>query len=126
MATFEIGECKLVDLRQPRIDLSPFKAKDEDDLSFMYSNLRLLEQLGEELSHPVRPQEVHLDYIASQYLCEYIKSCGYDEVVYRSSICSGYNVALFDPGKAVAIRVDEYQISKLDVSIKQINSIESI
>ncbi len=124
VAAFEVGESKLVDLRQPRIDASPFKAEDSDDLSFMYCNLRLLDQLGEELSHPVRPQEAHLDYIPSQYLCEYIKSCGYDGVIYKSSVSSGYNVALFNPGKALAISVDEYHISNLDISIQRVNPIE--
>jgi hypothetical protein len=123
-AAFKIDACTLIDLRQPKIDSSPFNVSDEDDLSFMYSNLRLLEQLGEELSHPVRPQEAHLDYIPSQYLCEYIKSCGYDGVIYKSSISKGYNVALFDPCIAVGISVEEYHISKIDVSIQKISPIE--
>jgi hypothetical protein len=124
VAEFEIRSCRLIDLRQPRVDASPFKAQSEEDLLFMRSCLRLLEQLGEELSHPVRPQTAHIEYVPSQYLCEYIKSRGYSGVVYRSSLGKGFNVALFDTLIAKAVELKAYSVNKVDVVIEKHNPIE--
>ncbi|ATH09106.1 hypothetical protein BIY24_14485 [Halobacteriovorax marinus] len=86
---------QLLDLRAPRERISPFEI-NEDDLARLHSDLAYLEKLGEELSKPVRSERAHLEYLASQYLCEYVKKMSYDGVVYRSSVGSGDNFALFN------------------------------
>jgi hypothetical protein len=41
-----------------------------------------------------------MDYVLSQYLCEFIKKCGYAGVIYRLGQRDGINLALFNPGQA--------------------------
>ena len=77
---------KLVDLRSPRKMVSPFSFDDAADIGRMRSDLPFLERLGEELTRPVVPQAAAIDYTPSQYLCEFIKKCEYNGVIYRSSV----------------------------------------
>jgi hypothetical protein len=89
-----------VDLRAPRKGVSPFIVQDPGAIGQLRADLPLLERLGEELTRPVLPSGAAIDYIPSQYLCEFIKNRGLDGVVYRSSVSDGINLALFNPEKA--------------------------
>jgi len=106
---------KLVDLRSPKKMVSPFLLEDATEISRMRSDLPFLERLGDELTRPVVPQSAAVDYTPSQYLCEFIKKCGYKGVVYRSSVSDGMNLALFDPTKAVSGTVTQYRIARVSV-----------
>jgi hypothetical protein len=64
---------------------------------------------------PVVPQSAAIDYTPSQYLCEFIKKCGYNGVIYRSSVSDGMNLALFDPALAVTGTVAQYRIARVSV-----------
>jgi hypothetical protein len=110
---------KLVDLRSPRKMVSPFLLEDAEDIGRMRSDLPFLERLGDELTRPVAPQSAAIDYTPSQYLCEFIKRCGYDGVIYRSSVSEGMNLALFNPAKADPGEVVRYRVSRVSVDIKQ-------
>jgi hypothetical protein len=110
-------ELKLVDLRRPRKMVSPFLLEDADDICRMRSDLPFLERLGDELTRPVVPQSAAIDYTPSQYLCEFIKKCGYDGVIYRSSVSDGINLALFDPALAQAGTVTQYRVSRVSVEV---------
>jgi len=114
-------EIKAVDLRNPRKFVSPFILSDADDVGQLLADLPLLERLGEELTKPVLPTGAAIDYISSQYLCEFIKKRGFDGVVYRSSVGDGFNLALFDPKKAVARSVMRYEVTKVSVEIAAAN-----
>jgi len=89
--------------RHPRMDDS--RAKE------------LLERLGDELNRPVLPQSAAIDYTPSQYLCEFIKNCGYQGVIYRSSLSDGINLALFDPALARCGRVAQYHVTRVSVEV---------
>jgi hypothetical protein len=118
VADFTIGGAiKAVDLRNPRQLVSPFLLADEDEIGLLRVDIAFLEQLGEELTRPVSPQGAAIDYVPSQYLCEFIKKCGYDGVIYRSSVSDGINLALFDPGKAVGGTVELYNITRVSVEV---------
>jgi hypothetical protein len=110
-------ELKLVDLRSPRKSVSPFLLADSEDIARMRSDLPFLERLGEELTRPVVPMVAAIDYTPSQYLCEFIKKCGYHGVVYRSSVSEGINVALFYPEQAQAGVVSQYRVTRVAVEI---------
>lgn len=103
------GEIVIADLRDPRRSLSPFEL-DGDYLSSLYSEMPYLITLGEELSKPIVPVEASLEYLPSQYLCELIKSAGFEGVLYKSSLASGYNVALFDDTKLDFVEKTEYRV----------------
>lgn len=107
---------KLVDLRQPRKAVSPFLLEDAEEVREMRSDIPFLERLGDELTRPVVPQAAAIDYTPSQYLCEFIKKCGYDGVLYRSSVVSdGINLALFDPACARPGTISQYRVTRVSV-----------
>jgi RES domain len=111
---------KLVDLRNPRRLVSPFVLTDEDEIGLLRSDIAFLERLGTELTRPIVPQGAPIDYVPSQYLCEFIKKCGYTGVIYRSSVSDGINLALFNPAQATPGAVAQYSIDKVAVHVREI------
>jgi hypothetical protein len=111
------GPLNAVDLRDPRRLVSPFLLADAGAIGQLRADIAFLEQLGEELTHPVLPRGAAIDYIPSQYLCEFIKKSGFDGVVYRSSVSDGINLALFDPAKATGGTIELYNISRVSVEV---------
>jgi hypothetical protein len=109
---------KLVDLRSPRKMVSPFFFGDEAEIGQMRSELPFLERLGEELTRPVVPQAAAIDYTPSQYLCEFIKKCGYEGVIYRSSVGDGMNLALFNPALAESGNVSQHRVTRVSVEVE--------
>lgn len=112
------GGLKLVDLRSPRSLVSPFVLTDEDEIGLLRSDVTFLERLGEELTRPIVPQGAPFDYVPSQYLCEFIKKCGYAGVLYSSSVSVGMNLALFNPTLATANSVAQYEILRVSAEIR--------
>ena len=108
-------DLKLVDLRSPRRMVSPFELEDAEQILRLRSAVPFLERLGEELTRPVLPELAAIHYTPSQYLCEFIKKCGYDGVIYRSSVSDGINLALFDPTRAAVGGVIQYRVSGVSV-----------
>ena len=118
VASFEIPTgLKIVDLRHPRRTVSPFILEDENEVALLRGDIEFLEKLGEELTRPVLPKSAAFDYIPSQYLCEYAKRCGFDGVMYRSSVGDGINIALFDPTKAHTLNVVQHRVERVSVII---------
>lgn len=73
-----------------------------------------LQKLENELSRPVRKQDVHLDYLPTQFLCEYIKSEGFDAVEYKSAMnAKGYNLAIFNDEKLAIESSVHYKVNDL-------------
>ncbi|MER9182562.1 RES family NAD+ phosphorylase [Mesorhizobium sp. M0767] len=119
VADFTIPEIQAVDLRNPRKLVSPFILEDASAIGQLRADLPFLERLGEELTRPVLPSGAAIDYIPSQYLCEFIKKSGFDGVVYRSSVSDGINLALFDPSKAQGGLVAVYNVDRVSVQVSQ-------
>lgn len=118
VADFKVPQpLKAVDLRNPRQLVSPFLLADANAIGQMRADIPFLERLGDELTRPVLPRSAAIDYIPSQYLCEFIKKSGYDGVVYRSSVSNGMNLALFRPDMAVAGTVELYNINRVSVDV---------
>ena len=120
VADFTIPDIKAVDLRNPRKLVSPFILNDPGPIGQLRADLPLLERLGEELTRPVQPAGAAIDYIPSQYLCEFIKRSGFDGVVYRSSVGDGINLALFNPQQAVGGEVKLFNVAKVSVEVSAI------
>ena len=119
VASFKLkGNLKFIDLRDPKVSVSPFILGDESEVALLRGDIEFLVRLGFELTRPVLPHVAAIDYIPSQYLCEYIKKCGYHGVIYKSSVSDGINLALFDPNNANILNVTNYKISKVSVSIQ--------
>ena len=122
VATFEVPPIRAVDLRAPRKAVSPFIFQDPSSIGQLRADLPLLERLGEELTRPVLPAGAAIDYIPSQYLCEFIKKRGFQGVVYRSSVSDGINLALFDPRLATGGMVSNYTISRVFVEVTEVTA----
>jgi RES domain len=90
---------------------------DESEIGQLRSDIRFLERLGEELTKPVLPQGAAIDYVPSQYLCEFIKKCNYRGVIYRSAVSDGINLALFTPELAKPGNVLQYNVGRMTVEI---------
>ena len=113
VALFKVtSPLRLLNLLYPRKTISPFEV-DERELPGLRHDLSFLCHLESELSKPILPRVADLEYLPTQYLCEFIKNCGYDGVVFRSSISIGANIALFDDSKVRANNVEQYEVTKL-------------
>ena len=123
VADFTIPEIQAVDLRNPRKLVSPFILTDASEIGQLRADLPFLERLGNELTRPVQPAGAAIDYIPSQYLCEFIKKSGFDGVVYRSSVSDGINLALFNPDQAVGGGVMLYNVTKVSVHVAEDNAV---
>ncbi len=112
-------DLSLIDLRDPRRTVSPFALADllpeETSPGQMRLEIAFLQKLGEELKRPVLPMVAAFEYTPSQYLCEFIKKCGYDGVVYRSAMDAGMNLALFKPDKAQRGSVETISVRSVHV-----------
>jgi len=118
IAEFKTPETlSLVDLRHPRMTVSPFSLSSENEVAQIRGDLDFLEYFGEELTRPIVPQAAAIEYIPSQYLCEFIKGCGYDGVLYCSSVGEGSNLALFDPALATTGEVMSSKIERVSVEL---------
>ena len=115
VAEFTVPTIRVADLRNPRNKVSPFILSDSSDVSQLRADLPLLERLGEELTRPVLPRGAEFEYTPSQYLCEFIKTRGFDGVIYRSSVGDGINLALFNPSLASVGSVSARRVERVVV-----------
>jgi len=122
VAEFEVdGKIQLADLRYPRKTISPFLLSEEQ-IKLLRRYMEYLSRLSEELTMPVLPKTAHLEYLPSQYLCEFIKHCGFDGVIYRSAMGAGVNYAIFNDAKVKGIDVQQYYIDDISVAYSEYNS----
>jgi hypothetical protein len=118
VAEFEVlGPIGLVDLRNPRRTASPFAFLSGDgDLVHLYRDMPFLTLLGNELSKPFGPHVADLEYLPSQYLCEFIKHSRFDGVIYRSSLAEGDNYAIFQEDKLKLRSISSHTVTAIDVA----------
>lgn len=109
---------RLLNLQHPRETISPFII-DDDELEKLRNDLNFLCHLATELSKPILPRVADLEYLPTQYLCEFIKNCEFDGVVFKSSISSGSNVALFNDKKVELAEVNEYRVQNVQYAYEK-------
>ena len=101
---------RVIDLTEPRkmFSIIPFS---ESDYGEALAIIELLESFSYHLSIPVKPHLSDLDYIPTQFLCEYFKSLGsYDGIIFKSSFGKGNNYVFFD---SKDFKMDEPIVYKL-------------
>ncbi|NOR46011.1 MAG: RES domain-containing protein [Candidatus Delongbacteria bacterium] len=86
----------------------------------IYQNMTYLNELSNELSRPVNPNDINLEYLPSQYLCEFIKQVGYDGIIYKSSLSKGSNYVIFNDHKFKNDVIHQFKISDLNVKFKEV------
>ncbi len=108
---------ELFDLREPKNTISPFDFLDE--IEFIYAHMPYLTLLGDELSKPVSPSKANLEYLSSQYLCEWIKQIGgYHGIIYKSSIADGNNYVIFADNRLSTGHMRQYCITEMRFKAK--------
>lgn len=90
------SDLKVLDLTNPRLLSSPFYY-EETELKIFLEQLKLLGIFSSDLKRPIRPNIADLEYIPTQFICEYIKSAGqYSGIAFNSSFGIGTNYVIFD------------------------------
>lgn len=76
---------------------------------------------GYELSRPVPSSDINeIEYVPTQVISEFIKYKGYDGIIYRSSLGSGDNIALFRQESVSMIDTSLYTVSSISYDIQHI------
>ncbi|MFC8178704.1 RES family NAD+ phosphorylase [Rhodococcus sp. NPDC057297] len=77
--------------------INPFVSGSDDSVSGYLHARAVLHRLRTEISIPARSSDSNLDYISTQFLCEFVKSLGLSGVIYPSTLQpTGINLVLFD------------------------------
>ncbi|CAL2094523.1 RES domain-containing protein [Tenacibaculum sp. 190524A02b] len=114
-----LEKVQLVTLR-PSHQTSPFSENFNVKKFVKYKEV--LELFEKELSKPLRRQDDDLDYLPTQYLCEFIKSLGYKGVEYGSSLHDGgINFVFFDDTVFSCVSSKVYEVSKIKMEYKEVN-----
>lgn len=93
------------------VSVSVFEA---NYLISVLSYIHLLETLSKELSKLVLPNRHEIDYIPTQFLCEFIKSVGkYDGILFNSSFGMGENYVFYNASVFDNTSPDAYTISNI-------------
>jgi len=121
IAEFSVDALTIVDLRHPIVTVSPFLSRDEEEIKLLRGDIQFLERLGQELTIPVVPNSAAIDYIPSQFLCEFIKKAGYDGLAYRSSVGAGVNLAIFQTDRGTPVAVRHAVVTKLEIQTADVN-----
>ncbi|MFN4084925.1 MAG: RES domain-containing protein [Spirosomataceae bacterium] len=82
-------------------------------------NRLLIKKISEDLSRPLRRFDSELDYIPTQFICEYIKVFGdFKGIKFSSSLNPkrGYNIVIFEPTLMECIQVKKFEIDDQKLS----------
>lgn len=102
-------------------ETSPFVFSDQ--LENYIAHQKYLIRLEQELSKPVKRVDKELDYLPSQYLCEYVKSLGYDAIEFGSSLRQGgINLAIFSDRKLESRTIEVYEINDVNLRFQKLQS----
>ncbi|MBP5979773.1 MAG: RES family NAD+ phosphorylase [Halomonas sp.] len=122
VATFSLSsELAVLDLTSPR-RLCSASSFEEEQLSIVLNYLNLLEQLSFDLSRPVSKERSQLEYIPTQFLCEFIKSVpGFSGLLFKSSFSTGNNYVFFDDDDLQANESEHYEVYETQHSTRLID-----
>ncbi|WP_170938497.1 RES domain-containing protein [Halomonas campaniensis] len=105
-----IKELVVLDLTSPR-KLCSASSFEEEQLSIVLNYLNLLEQLSLDLSRPVSKESSQLEYIPTQFLCEFIKSVpDFSGLMFKSSFSVGNNYVFFNDGDLQAHDACQHEV----------------
>lgn len=120
VGTFKIkddSEITLVDFTET------FKALSNADEIIEYTKSIFLRKLiSADLSIPLRRYDSELEYIPTQFICEFIREyTGADGILFNSSLHhGGKNIVLFDQMNVECVSVNKYQVTKIDIESSKI------
>ncbi len=111
-------ELNIVDFTQKQ---SPFN-QEVRIVNFTKVKL-IMDAISNDLSRPLRRYDSELEYIPTQFICEYIRyNIEADGIQFNSSLeMGGVNVVLFNQDNIECIDVEVHQIEEVKISSKKIN-----
>lgn len=112
---------KIVDFTQ-RVNLfNVYNDEGEALFKDMVKRRVLFDAISQDLSNPIHSYDSELEYVPTQYVCEYFKNIGADGIMFKSSVHeSGKNLVLFYPGKAECVEVHPYEVDDLMIGRKEL------
>lgn len=124
IGTFKLLEpIKVVDLRRiESVSPSPFASEtDEIDCTALAINRAHLKKIGQEIGRTMRRGDSPLDYIPTQYICDFIMSITnddgspmFDGIEYQSAMHSmGANLTIFYPEKFKCTYSKTFEVTQL-------------
>jgi hypothetical protein len=101
--------------------ISPFEYiidKAMENIEVLSRFNKIFKLMNDKLSEPIDPLKTDLEYLPTQYICEKIKSFGYDGVGFQSAMAKGINYAIFnDEDKLHCYTTRKYYISELTYDV---------
>ena len=99
------------------INLDEIEILDEDVVTLAKRKL-LIRTLSNDMSRPMRRYDSPIEYVPTQFLCEYVQQTqNVSGIRFSSSIYKkGTNLVIFDPALMRCIDVKEYTVKSLDIS----------
>lgn len=95
-------------------EIGPFSIPDFD-MTWFAINIGIIRKIGDEVAKPMRRFDRSLDYVPTQYICDYIKHLGYNGIKFKSTLVSGgINYAIFNEEKFECVNVKVVQIGNID------------
>lgn len=121
MGEFEVLEnLNVVSLERIEF-LGPIEIQERGfDLEEFIRYRGFLMKLSQELSRPIRKKDSDFDYLPTQYLCEFIKSLGFDGVQYQSAMNpTGSNLAIFNDQKLRCSSVKALNVDSVSYKVSE-------
>lgn len=99
-----------------------FFADDEESCLRTAQKIRLFDAISQDLSRPMRRHSKQLEYLPTQFICEFIRVFAkMDGIAFKSSVhTTGKNIVLFDSDSMVCKKVDLISVSSLKVEWESI------
>ncbi len=97
--------------------------KNIDDIKSHTKRVLLKNRISKSLSKPIRRYDSILEYIPTQFICEYIKYItNADGILFNSSLDlpNGVNIVLFEQNKVKCDSVEMYRIKDIDIKTEKI------
>jgi len=112
---------KIVDFTK-RVNLfKVFYDEGEDSFKQKVKRRVLFDAISNDLSKPLRSFDTDLEYVPTQYICEYFKGIGTDGIMFKSSVHeSGKNLVLFHPEKAECVGVRPFEVDNISIGRKSL------
>lgn len=92
---------------------------DEDVVTLAKRKL-LVRALSQDMSRPMRRFDSTVEYVPTQFICEYVQMTQFvSGIRFSSSVYpKGTNVVIFNPKLMYCVAVKDYNISDLDIKEK--------
>lgn len=112
-----VGKAPLLVEDLTDIDLDDIELLDEDVVTLAKRRL-LIRALSQEMSHPMRRFDSTVEYVPTQFVCEYVQlTQSVSGIRFASSVYpSGTNIVIFDPSLMKCVAVKDYNIGELDIN----------